>query len=153
MSVDLAELLDAVDSHARAAGGLGGTQRHEPEGAPPGKGLRLAVWLQRIDPSRRSSGLHVTAGRVELAVRLYAQLTTDTLDRVDLDLAAAADRLFRAYIGDFTLGGVVMNVDVLGAAGQGLTGAAGYQTIEGETFRVFSISLPIILSDLWEQAP
>jgi hypothetical protein len=75
------------------------------------------------------------------------------LDNVDLQLAAAADDLMRAYTGDFTLGSQVANVDLLGESGTRLEGRAGYlQPSDGQVYRVFTITLPIVVNDLWDQA-
>jgi hypothetical protein len=62
------------------------------------------------------------------------------------------DALFTAYIGDFTLGGLVRNVDVRGADGAPLDGQAGYLKQDEVLYRVFTITLPVVVNDAWDEA-
>jgi len=61
--------------------------------------------------------------------------------------------MFGAYCGDFTLGGLVRQVDIRGAHGAGLSARAGYLEQDSAVFRVFTISVPLIVNDLWKEAP
>jgi hypothetical protein len=66
-------------------------------------------------------------------------------------MLAAVDDLCGAYCGDFTLGGLVRNVDIFGANGQSLDVRAGYLAQDGALQRVMTIWLPCIVNDLWEE--
>jgi hypothetical protein len=59
----------------------------------------------------------------------------------------------RAYSGDFTLGGEVVFVDLLGQTGaQQLEGQAGYLSAgDGQMYRVFTITVPVVIDDLFDQ--
>lgn len=150
MSVGVAALINAVTSHASALGLFDVVQGHEPKSAP-GNGLTYAVYLQGMGPARAASGLQSASARVELTGRIYRPFISEPEDLIDPSLAVAADLLFTAYVGDFDLGGTARNVDVFGAHGRGLDSRAGYQTIGQTVFRVLDITIPIIVSDCWEE--
>ncbi len=149
--MDSLALLEAAESHAMTLGLFDRVGRHEPKKAP-GKGLHAAFWVQAIGPVR-SSGLNSTTGRVELRVRLYVPMLTEPQDSIDPQIMAAVDALMTAYSGDFTLGGTVRSVDLLGAHGTPLSAVAGYLSQDQRLFRVMDIILPLIVNDLWSQAP
>lgn len=152
MSLDLATILDAVETHALASGYFDSVNGHEPL-SPPTSGVTCAVWTEQIGPARGTSGLDSTSARLALFVRLYTPMTQMPADAIDPNMMAALDALFTAYSGNFTLGGLVREVDVLGAYGTPLSGQAGYLKTSGADFRVFTITLPLVVNDLWEQVP
>jgi hypothetical protein len=43
-------------------------------------------------------------------------------------------------------------VDLLGSAGAPLSAQAGYLNQDGRLFRVMTLTLPIIVNDVWDQA-
>lgn len=151
MTVDFLALTDAVQSHALSSGWFDSVNGFEPKSAP-GNGLTAAVWLQDISPVPSGSGLATTAARVELNVRIYTSMLSEPMDAIDPNMASAASDLMSRYSGNFTLGGLVRNVDLLGQAGEAMRGRAGYLTINNLMYRVFTITLPLIVSDVWEQA-
>jgi hypothetical protein len=66
-------------------------------------------------------------------------------------MLAAVDDLCGAYCGDFTLGGLVKDVDIFGMYGQSLDVRAGYLQQDGALYRVLTISLPVVVNDLWNE--
>jgi hypothetical protein len=144
-------LIEALTSHALASGQFDRVNGHEPKNAP-GTGMTCAVWVDKIDPIPERSGLNRTSVLFVASVRLYTSMLAEPLDMIDPLIVATADALFAAYSGDFTLGGLISNVDLLGAYGQRLNGQAGYQSIDGKIYRVFTISVPLVINDTWEQA-
>jgi hypothetical protein len=153
VSLDVAAILAAVASHAAATGRFDRVDGHEPENAP-GQGLSAAVWVDDIRPVPGRSGLASTSVRLLIRVRIYSPTTVETPDRIDPAVIGAADELLRAYSGDFTLGGTAANIDLLGAHGEPLTGTAGYLRWDGgRVDRVLTITVPIIVNDLYDQAP
>ncbi len=68
-------------------------------------------------------------------------------------MVAAVDELLTQYSGDFTLGGQVRDVDLLGAHSPGLMAEAGYINQDGKLMRIMTITLPIVVNDLWVQSP
>jgi hypothetical protein len=151
VSLDVSSLLDAVQSHALASGVFDRVTGHEPKSAP-GSGVTAAVWAQSIGPVP-SSGLASTSVRVEFMVRIYQSMLSEPQDAIDPAVLTAVDVLMAAYTGDFTLGGLVRQVDLLGNSGQGLSAQAGYLTQDQRTYRVVDVTLPIIVNDLWQQSP
>lgn len=152
-------LIHATASHAAATGHFDQVQQGEFTGAP-GNGLACAVWVDSADPV--TSGLASTSMRIVLAVRIYHNAFTETPDVIDPAAVDAVDTLLAEYIGDFTLGGVLRMVDIRGAHGVPLRVEAGYVTIgagansggtSGRTYRVMTIMLPLIINDLYTEAP
>lgn len=148
MALDITGILDAVVSHAAASGHYERVNGHEPENAP-GHGLTCAVWPNRIT-ALRSSGLNTISTLVVFNVRTMSPMF-DPPDAIDPTMVAAVDSLCAAYSGDFTLGGLLRHVDLLGAHGQPLDVRAGYLQQDGTKYRVMDIALPCIVNDLWEE--
>lgn len=154
MALDIQSILDAVASHAAASGHFDhpiGT--HEPKNAP-GNGLSCAVWVEEVSAPRGASGLAASSALLVLNVRLYTPVVQEPPDAIDPNLTAALDALFRAYIGDLELGGEVRHVDVRGIYGTPLRTRAGYLRFDtGELYRMYTITLPVVIDDLWTEAP
>lgn len=141
----------AVASHAMALGEFERLTQHEPKGAP-GQGLSVAFWVQAIGPIPIASGLAETTLRLEITCRFYQPMLVEPQDEIDPRIMRAVAALFKAYHADFTLDGLVRNIDLLGAHGVGLSGQAGYQTIDRTLYRVMTIVVPLII-DAWPQVP
>jgi len=152
MPLNLAPITDAVLSHVSASGWFDRANGHEPKNAP-GKGLSAAVWLQAVAPISGRSGLAVTSARIELSVRVSMPMLHEPQDEIDPTLLSAVDALLTAYSGDFTLGGLVEEVDLLGAYGSPLGAQAGYLTQDQIAYRVMTITLPVVIDDCFPQAP
>lgn len=150
MSLGLADLMDVACSHAQASGWFDQVTGHEPKNLPGGN-LACAIWVDEVRPIP-ASGLAATSALVVLAVRLSTPMLAEPQDEIDPTLLSAADALLAAYSGDFTFGGLVRAVDLLGAHGVALRGKAGYLNQDGVILRVFQITLPLIVNDLWAQA-
>src|SRR5690349_21618704 len=123
MSLDFRGVLTAVADHAAASGLFSRVNKHEPKSAPSGK-LIAAIWVQFIGPAE--SGLASTSVRLVLTVRIYTPMISDPPDAIDPAIMRAVDVLMTAYSGDFTLGGLVRNVDLLGRGGVPLSANAAY---------------------------
>lgn len=152
MALDIRTVLSAVESHALASGYFVAVNGHEPK-SPPTSGITAAVWVHKIGPARGASGLDSTTARLALYVRLYSSTVQQPADAIDPDLVTALDVLFAAYHGDFTLDGLIRNVDLKGQFGDPLQADEGYLNEGGSEFRVFTITLPLIINDLWQEAP
>lgn len=152
MAADIDGILARVISHAQTLGVFERVNGAEPENAP-GKGLTAAVWVQQLGPDVTGSGLASTSMVLLLNVRLYLPVNNLAPETLDPQMVKALDLLFAAYIGDFTLDGLIRNVDVRGAKGNPLTGRAGYQQIDEVVYRVFTIALPLVVNDIWTEVP
>lgn len=151
MALDTLPILQAAESHVAASGFFERVNRHEPKNAP-GNGLTAAIWVQDVKPAAMASGLAVTAAVLVVNVRLYTNMLAEPQDLIDPNLVEATDALMNAYNGDFTLGGLVRNVDLLGQFGDGLSARAGYLEQDRKMFRVMTLNLPLVLNDVWEQS-
>ncbi len=150
-ALDITGIYAAIESHALASGWFDRVAGHEPKNAP-GHGFSLALWLDEIAPDPESSGLSSTSGRVTLNARIYTSMLADDQDAIDPTLAGATHDLMGRLSGDFTLGGRVRNIDLLGQSSNGrLSAKAGYLNQDGKLFRVMVITIPVLINDLWEQ--
>lgn len=143
-------LTDAVESIAAATGAFRRTAGHEPKAAP-GSGLTLAVWADSIQPIAQASGVASTSGVVTFLARAYGNMLQKPEDDIDPRLMASAAVLIGAYSADFTLGGLVRNIDLLGMYGRKMGAQAGYVTIGGAMYRIMTVTVPCVMNDLWEQ--
>lgn len=148
--MDIPAIYTAFQSHAMAAGLFETVNTHEPKNTP-GKGLHAAVWSDWIGPTQ-TSGLAATTARIIFKVRIYSDMLQEPQDMIDPNILGAVHVLMAAYSADFTLGGLVRNVDLLGQYGEGLSAQAGYVSISGQMHRVMTITAPVIVSDAWPQA-
>lgn len=146
-------LVDAMTSHAASLGLFDKVNSHEPKSGP-GRGMTCSVWIDRMGPAIGSgSGLNSTSAKVLFNVRIYQSMLREPQDTIDPEILDACDQLFEAYTGDFTLGGLVRMVDVLGnSAGHPLEMQSGYINIDNRVYRVLTISVPLIVNDAWEQS-
>lgn len=152
MSLDASALFEAVRSHALATGLFDRVNTHEPANAP-GNGVTAAIAFMRLGPVAAASGLDVASARLELAVRVYNPELQMPYDDIDPAVLNAASILIGVYAGDFTLDGIARDVDIFGAHGAGLDSRAGFVPIDGTQYRTVTITLPIIINDLWDEAP
>jgi hypothetical protein len=149
MAVDIDGVLNAITSHAATTGYFDQINGHEPLNRP-GHGLTAAVWIDHVRPVT-SSGLDSTSVLLVFNVRLYTSTLQEPQDAIDPEMVRAIDALFTAYIGDFTLGGLVRNVDVYGADGPPLDAQAGYLRQDEVLYRVITITLPLVVNDVWDE--
>lgn len=151
MTLAATDILDAVVSHAMQLGLFEQVNQHEPKN-PPGNGLSCAIFADRVGGIRRS-GLAAMSGRLVLSVRVVMPMISEPADDLDTAVLGAVDALYVAYCGDFTLGGLIRHVDILGSEGTPLDAVFGYITVDGAEYRVATITLPLIINDLWTEAP
>lgn len=148
--METAAYIDALVSHAMTTGLFDRVNTHEPKSAP-GNGLTAAVWFQTIEPA--PGGLASTSVRLTMLLRIYSSMLAEPQDYIDPQIVDAVDQLMNAYTGDFTLDGMIRNVDLLGAGGTPLRAQAGYLTIDSKMMRIVDITLPLVINDAWEQQP
>lgn len=152
MTLDVVPIIGAVRDVASTSGLFERTAGHEPKN-PPGKGITWALWVSNISPVPTDSGLAVTTARVEFTVRLYMPMLTEPQDSIDPALTQATASLMVSYSGAFTLGGLVRNIDLLGQTGPAMSARPGYASHSGTIYRIYDIALPVIVNDVFAQAP
>ena len=147
MALGVPAIIDALTSKAGALGVFDAVNAHEPKNAP-GAGVACSVWCSKMSPAPEASGLAVASVLVEFQMRIYTSMLQEPQDGIEPSVLAAADLVFTALIGGFTLGGNVRDVDVFGAHSEGLRAEAGYLNQDGKLFRVMDIHVPMIVSDV-----
>lgn len=148
MSLDTQGILDVIVSHALSLGVFEKVNTHEYKSAP-GKGLYCEIWVETVRPAR--SGLNVTSAILTFNVRVRSDMIQEPQDAIDPNIIDAVDLLMNAYTSDFELGGKARNIDLLTGASKGLSADAGYLNQDGKVFRIMTITLPIIINDVWNQ--
>lgn len=152
MALSVAGITASVQSHAQKLGLFETVDLHEPK-SKPASGLTCAIWADGIRPQPAASGLDQTTVLVVMTVRLYTPMLSQPYDAIDSDMMAALDALMAAYSGDFTLGGQIRDVDLLGESGIALSAKAGYIEQDRTIYRIYDITVPLIVNDLWVQSP
>lgn len=147
MSIDLAAIQSALESEALALGVFDRVMTHEPK-SKPGNGISLVLWAARIEPSRVASGLAAVSTLIVWNARAMIPMLREPEDTIDTDLAAAGCAYIEALAGGYTLGGIVRDVDVFGESnGTMLAGTMGYLNQDNVLYRVFTITIPMIVND------
>lgn len=144
------DLFAEVVSRAQALGVFERVNGHEPKSAP-GKGLSCSFTALSWEPFPGGSGLAATSGVMVFTARIFSSFLAKPEDQIDPNLLAAAAALTGVYSDGFTLGGTVRNVDLLGESGQRLEGKLAYVEQDGKLFRIFDLTIPVIISDMFIQ--
>lgn len=146
------DITEVLRSHAERLGRFDTVNGAEPKGAP-GNGFNAGIWVQSFYPGRAPHGLSTTSMVLIMTFRVYSDMFTEPVDMIDPSLMEAVGEFITAVSADFTLDGMsnVMAVDLNGMHSNGLGGQAGYVEIDKKTFRIFSVDIPIILIDVFEQ--
>lgn len=150
MSIDIRAYTDALASHALTTGHFARVNQYEPKSSP--NGLTGAVWVQTLRPDQQRSGLAVTAAWLTFMFRIYVPMLQEPMDDIDPSMIEAVDDLLRLYSSDFTLDGMIREVDLMGQSGTGLSAQSGYLDVGGRKFRIVDITIPLGLNDVWDQA-
>lgn len=148
--LNTASLVDELVSKAMQLGVFEKVNTHEPK-SRPATGMTAAVWVDHIQPFTQGSGLNTTSVIVGFTFRIYQSAFSEPQDAIDPRVMQATDTLLERYSGNFTLGGVVREVDLLGEAGTPLSAQAGWLNLDGTIFRIMDVNLPVIISDVWSQ--
>lgn len=148
------DIINEVLSDAMSLGHFQDVKGSEAMNAPPGSGITLAAWMTGIRPVPARSGLKTVSVRLGLTVRMYSPAVRpeEARDDIDPSMTEACAALMGLYVGGFTLGGQVAEVDLLGAHGDPLMSEDGHLQLDRKIFRIYDITLPLIINDLWTQA-
>lgn len=141
-------LTAALESHALKLGVFRRVNVQEPKNAP-GQGLTCSIWLDEIRPAR--SGINSTSALVVYKARIQSDMLAKPLDDIDPRIATAVSAFIGAVTMDHRLGGLVRSVDIFGAEGIRLGGLMGYMNQDGREYRVFVLSIPLVVNDVWPQ--
>jgi hypothetical protein len=143
----------ALTSHAKSLNIFQDVNRHESDNPPAGGAY--CSFLLGDGEAIRASGMTATSIRQEFTARIYVLRQQRPLEAIDPAILTSTMLLVAAYSADFTLAsvpaGLVRNVDLLGATGQGLSWRPGYLEQDGSTYRVMDVLVPLILNDAFAQ--
>ncbi len=148
LETEINAIMDSMVSHALSLGVFERVNQHEPKSAP---GMSCAIWCNGLGPAPGQSGLAATTGLLTFMVRIYMSALQQPYDMIDPDMLATTSKLIGAYTGDFTFSGRVRDIDLHGMTGQPMSGVAGYLSQDNKLYRVMTITVPLIVNDVWEQ--
>lgn len=117
---------------------------HEPV-SPPGNRMYCSIMLGPFRPVT-ISGLNSVSGQMTFAMRLWLKARQRPLDKIDMELLAAATTLIGALSSQFTLKGTVRNINLLAMAA-----TPAWVEMEGEQFRVIEVAVPVVINDMFTQ--
>jgi hypothetical protein len=143
----------AVVSHASVSGYFERVCGYEPTSKGP-PGLQCAIWADALGPAT-GSGLSSTSALLVLFARIEAAaFVADRVvaEQLDPKILAATSHLIAKLMADLTLGGVARTVDVRGMSGRRLEARAGYIEVDRSFRRIMTLTVPIIINDLWNEA-
>lgn len=143
-AADADALFSAIRSTAKQLGVFSATIGHDPENAPP-SGVSCSIALGGVKPVT-TSGLAAVSGQVTLTVHVWSFAQARPLDDVDPQVLAATCSLMGAFAGGFTLGGLVREVDLFA-----MDAKPGYVNFQGKEFRTMTITLPIVINDMFAE--
>lgn len=153
---EVTAVTDALKTHAGASGLFEYVEGHAILSAHS-TGLAWWCYVERIAPWAARSGLATTSAILTYRTMITMNTSTyEPLDAVDPKIISAASSMIRLYVGDFTLGGLVANVDIFGAGGKSLVSEAGWLTMGGDggsRYRSMITTLPLVCNNLWDEAP
>jgi len=143
-------VFDRIESWAMNSGRFATVNGHEPKSAPQGD-VDFALWVQDIQNVGKISGMGAASGLLTLQGRVYVPFLSQPFDAIDPRVLAATNDMMAALCADFDFDGIssVRNIDVFGSTGVKLRAQAGYVEIDRKTFRVMTITIPVIINDMF----
>jgi hypothetical protein len=143
-------IIDAVATQAMTTGRFDVINTHEAKNGP-GNQMVCDITVRSGRALAMASGLSVTSCLLTLSVVCYCSMLQDPQDTIDTQLNDCVDDLCNLYVGGFTLGGLIRNVDVLGQFGQELAWTFGHIDISKQAVRAAEIMLPLVVNDAWTE--
>jgi hypothetical protein len=156
VSLDTGAILAELRTEAKRLGKFDKVRGHEAKN-PPGIKLSLDQWVRLCRPIPNRGGLATTTALLVVDLRIYNSMTAKPEDDIDPTVCAAADAIVDGLNGNFTLGGLVSNVDIKNAHGGGFLGwTMGYIRMGSpgnvREYRAAVVTVPMVINDAWAQA-
>lgn len=145
-----ATLFNDLSSAMMSLGVFDRVGTHEPKNAP-GNGLTCSIYVNSVAPAN-TSGLASVSAVVVFSIRVYNSMLQEPQDSIDPVTMNAVDSVLNTLAGDFDLGGDARNIDFFGHEGTRVSAVAGYVTIDNKMYRVMTITVPVIVNDVWTEA-
>lgn len=151
--MDAKGIFDTLAGLAQASGVFNSVLTHEPKSAPQLQDqVTLALWASPMRPID-SSGLASVSMRWDISGRIFYSAFQEPVDEIDSRLMSAAGTYLAALCANFTLGGLVRNVDIFGQEGDRLEAVPGYLEQDKKIFRVVDLRIPLLLNDEYPEVP
>lgn len=142
-------IMDRLLSIGASSGLFQNVAGYEPRGAPA-NGLTLTLFSGPLTPVL-SSGLASASLRWQIDGDIYLPVHKNPPQDIDTTLMGAAGRYMELLCSQFTLGGLVRCIDILGADGERLAAVLGWKTYDqSKDYRVATLMIPLILNDVFE---
>lgn len=145
----LTAIMAAAQSKVARLGEFEGILFHEPKSAPDSN--TAAMWVDRLAPIAQASGIDAVSGLLVIQCRIYNRFNGEPRDEIDPEVVEAASAVIGAFVGGFTLGQLIRNVDIFGAYGFPLAAPAGYVNQDGTLYRVMTVQIALVVNDLWSE--
>lgn len=145
MSSQVNVAITALQSLLQTTGLFKSVRTVEPKQPP--EDVTAAIFLSGIRFLGTISGLDRGSAVYEFTLRLYSNAMQNPTDQIDPKLVTIVDKVMDALCGDFTFGGNIRNIDVLGQTGTALSARAGHVDVSGTIFRAIDITIPLIVND------
>jgi hypothetical protein len=143
-------IIDAVASKAMTTGRFDQVNTHEAKNGPGNQMVcDITIMTGRVVGS--ASGLNVASALLTLSVEVYCSMLQDPQDTIDTQINDSVDDLLALFVGGFTLGGLVRNVDVPGQFDSPLSWAFGHKDLSKQAVRAAQIILPLVINDAWPE--
>jgi hypothetical protein len=150
MTIDVEDALTRLLDHAKAIGSFEVARLTEFKQAPP-PSLCFALWVEDLGSAPDGSGLASTNALLHCTARIYFPMLHRPESAIEPKVFGAAALYLGRINGDFTLGGTVRNVDILGEQGDLPRWRGGYANIDNKLSRIADLNINVIFNDGWEQ--
>lgn len=150
--LDASAVLSALQSVCQGLGSIEQSIAGQGQN-PPTAGVGATIWAMPGRTVARRSGLASVSVELVFNIRLTLSMSTQPPETVEGTLLGAFSDLCNALAGGFTLNGQVEQVDLLGAYGEPLKWDPGYVQYDGVTYRCITVPVPVVLDDVWSDAP
>lgn len=155
-NVDAGAIIAAVKGRLMAIGIFDTVNGHEPVSSP-GLGQHASVYLGPIRPTDRS-GLSSTSLVMLIMVRIWISAQAQDRDDTEIKLASATSASYGALIAGFQLADATgvptaCAIDIRGMAGTRMESVPGYANFDGTEYRVQTITVPVLVENVWDEAP
>ena len=151
MAFDIKSTLETLEDWLKKSGYFPKAAIGEPK-QPPQEETSAAVFMNRVSTIR----VFANGGLSEVhlvTVRVYRNMLAEPQQDIELDLARLISSDSSDLVGDFTMGGAVMALDVAGMHGTPYGATWGYLDVGGKMYRIVDILAPFIVNDSATAAP
>lgn len=154
--INTEDIVDSIVSHALNLGVFEQVNFQTPTNTPD-KGLSMDVTVANITPIVES-GLNSVSVVIEFNLLIVTHLIQSPENQIDKSIINAVDLLLTEYCNNITFNNELRNVDIFGSSSSGISANFGYIEFENtriapaaNTYRAATITLPLIVNDVWDE--